>query len=176
MIVSFALLDLADNLEQALDCSADLITAAALFDLVSAPWIGRFAALVASRRTAFYTAFIYNGEETWDPPHAADADMLAAFHAHQGRDKGFGASAGPSAAEVLVHNFRILDYEVRTGSSPWRLGNQDRALIGDLARGAVQAVRETGRVHEDLMSVWLEARSNGAVCTIGHTDILALPR
>ena len=88
--VSFAQADLARGVDAALGNGADLVTAAALFDLVSVPWIERFAGIVARRRTTFYTALTYDGLETWDPPHAADAEMLAAFHAHQGATKGLG--------------------------------------------------------------------------------------
>ena len=176
LTVSFRQVDLAADFEAALGSNPDLVTAAALFDLVSAPWIERFARAVASRRAAFYTALTYDGLETWNPLHAADADMLAAFHAHQARDKGFGASAGPGSTAALAKAFVALGYEVRTGASPWRLGAGEGALVRELARGAAEAVRETGQVPEEHIAAWLEARLSGAACTIGHTDLLAVPR
>lgn len=176
LIVSFRRIDLAVDLESALDESTDLVTAAALFDLVSASWIERFARLLVSRRATFYTALTYDGGETWEPPHAADAGMLAAFHAHQARDKGFGPSVGPGASGALAKTLSALGYEVRTGASPWDLGAGDGALVRELAQGAAEAVRETGQVPEERISAWLEARSSGAACTIGHADLLALSR
>jgi SAM-dependent methyltransferase len=172
--VSFHQADLATGPGAVLDLKPDLVTAAALFDLVSAPWIEGFAAAVAARGAAFYTALTYNGAEAWEPPHAADAAMFRAFHAHQGGDKGFGPSAGPEATEALASAFRAQGYRVTLADSPWRLGNEDRALVTELARGVAQAVRETGQVPEAAIADWLQAREQAA-CMIGHTDCLALP-
>jgi SAM-dependent methyltransferase len=174
--VSFAEADLAADLERVLADPADLVTAAALFDLVSIAWIEHFARIVVGGHAAFYTALTYNGVDAWQPPHAADGAVLAAFHAHQQRDKGFGAAAGPAATDALVRDFLALGYEVRTGDSPWRLGGDEAELIRELANGIGAAVRETGQLAEEQIAGWLAARASGASCTIGHSDVLALPR
>jgi hypothetical protein len=165
--------DLAVDLENVLARKVDLVTAAALFDLVSTAWIERFAAAVASRRAAFYTALTYDGVEIWSPPHPADADILAAFNEHQTRDKGFGPSAGPCATEVLARAFRAAGYDVRTGKSPSHL--EEASLIRAVVDCVVEAARDTGRVAESRIAEWRAARSNGAACVIGHTDLLATP-
>jgi hypothetical protein len=176
LLVSFMQTDLAKDPGVALAGAPDLVTAAALFDLVSVPWIERFAREVGHVRAAFYTALTYAGSESWEPAHAFDAEMLAAFHAHQASDKGFGPSAGPRGTAVLEKEFTALGYAVRTGASPWHLGETEATLVRELADGAAQAVRETGQVPEERVSAWLAARRGGAGCTIGHTDLLALPR
>lgn len=173
--VRFHEADLSAGAGGVLDCGPDLVTAAALFDLVSNAWIERFAQAVAERRAAFYTALTYNGAEAWEPPHPDDAALLSAFHAHQGGDKGFGPSAGPRATAALVGAFEACGYRVRCEDSPWRLGAGHRDLTRELARGVAQAVRETGRVPEGTVAGWLEARLAGASCLVGHTDCLALP-
>jgi SAM-dependent methyltransferase len=173
--VSFVGADLAEGLAEALGPAADLVTAAALFDLVSAPWIAHFAAAVAALRAIFYTVLTYNGVETWTPPHPADTAILAAFHAHQGRDKGFGPSAGPAASEALARVFVEEGYRVRSADSPWRLGAEDEALIRALAEGTAAAVREVGGVDARLLADWLARRRSGAACAVGHTDLLAFP-
>jgi hypothetical protein len=173
MAVAFVQADLARDLERVLG-EPDLVTGAALFDLVSADWIGRLAQAVADQGAAFYTALTYDGGETWDPPHPDDAAMLAAFHAHQRRDKGFGPAAGPDATERLAEAFCAADYAVETGASPWRLGPQDRALVAELAQGVAAAVGETGRVPPERIADWLAHRLE-ASCTVGHHDLLALP-
>jgi SAM-dependent methyltransferase len=176
LIVSFLQADLAAGAAIALGGRPDLVTAAALFDLVSPSWIEAFARRLANGDVTFYTALTYNGAETWRPPHQEDAAMLAAFLAHQRRDKGFGASAGADATTALQKAFRACDYQVATGDSSWILGKTDQALMRELAAGAAQAVRETGEVPEERIAAWLQARASGASCTIGHTDLLAVPR
>jgi SAM-dependent methyltransferase len=172
--VSFREADLARDPAAALDAAPDLVTAAALFDLVSEAWIARFALAVAERRALFYTALTYDGRESWEPPHPADAAMLRAFHVHQAGDKGFGPAAGPQATAALRAAFEASGYRVATGNSPWRL-TAEIALIRVLAQGAAAAVRETGLVPDAMVEDWLRARLAGATCTIGHTDLLALP-
>ncbi len=173
--VAFRRADLAADLAGALGPAAHLVTAAALFDLVSPAFIDRLAAEVAGRGAVFYTALTYDGAEIWEPPHGADAAMLAAFHAHQAGDKGFGPSAGPGATEVLARAFLTQGYRVRSAGSPWRLGAGDAALIRDLAEGAAAAACETGRVAEATVAAWLAARRSASACTIGHQDLLAFP-
>jgi SAM-dependent methyltransferase len=173
LAITFKRADLAADLEDALPDGVDLVTAAALFDLVSISWIGRFARAVASRNAAFYTALTYNGVEIWEPPHPADADILAAFNDHQASDKGFGPSAGPHATDALAREFRALGYDVRTGDSPSRL--DEPPLIRDVVDCVVQAARDTGLVAEDRIADWRAARSSAATCIIGHTDLLATP-
>jgi hypothetical protein len=175
--VSFHEADLARNPAAALGAAPDLVTAAALFDLVSAAWIAGFAAAIAARRALFYTALTYDGVEHWEPPHPADAAMLQAFHAHQASDKGFGLSAGPGASAALTAAFESRGYRVNAGSSPWRLRAEAEApLIRDLAAGAASAVRETGLVPEPMIDAWLQSRRAATTCTIGHVDLLAVPR
>jgi SAM-dependent methyltransferase len=176
LVVAFRQADLAADLEAVLADGADLVTAAALFDLISLAWIERFAGAVASRRAAFYTALTYNGVEIWHPPHPADAEILAAFNDHQESDKGFGPSAGPRATDALALGFRAVGYDVSIGDSPSHLGETEAPLVRDVADCVVQAARDTGRVAEERIADWLAARSAGATCIIGHTDLLATPR
>jgi hypothetical protein len=112
----------------------------------------------------------------WQPAHAADEPIRAAFNAHQQSDKGLGAAAGPEAGPYLVARLREAGFDVAAASSPWQLGAADHALFAANAEGIVQAARETGDVPEAHLSDWLSLRRQGGSCTIGHLDILALPR
>ena len=167
--------DLARDFESVLDRHADLVTATAFFDLVSAHWIDDFCAALARRRLPLYAILTYDGHEQWSPPHASDAAVLAAFHAHQQRDKGFGPAAGPFAAAHLARALEEQGYRVTSGTSPWRLGPQHRELMGELARGAAQAVAETGLAGDSVIASWRAARESAEACVIGHVDLFARP-
>jgi len=169
--------DLAGDLDAALGLSANLVTASALFDLVSTEFISRFAAAVAQRKSAFYTMLTYDGDQRWTPEHAADAALLDAFNAHQHGDKGFGPAAGPNAPDALSEAFTAAGYAVREGDSAWRLGLEsgsgDEALIAELASGFASAVRETGHVDAAMVDDWSKVTRSSAM--VGHADTLALP-
>ena len=171
--VEFRRADIAGDLDGALGAAANLVTASAFFDLVSADFIARFAAAVAKHRAAFFTVLTYDGDQRWTPEHEADTIMAEAFHAHQARDKGFGAAAGPHAPDALGEAFATAGYSVEEADSAWRLGEADAALITDLARGFADAVRETGQVDAKLIAEWAAITRSSAV--VGHTDTLALP-
>lgn len=171
--VGFRQADLNADLDAALGEGADLVTASAFFDLCSIAFIERFAAAVARRRAVFFTVLTYNGEQRWTPPHTADAEMLAAFCAHQVGDKGFGPSAGPGAPTALRTAFEVAGYGVREGGSPWVMDKADQRLIAELASGFAGAVAETGKVDAATIASWSAIAHSGAV--VGHTDTLATP-
>ena len=164
--------DLARDLDAALE-RADLVSASALFDLVSADFIGRFAASLSRRRSAFYSVLTYDGRQGWTPAGEADADLLDAFNAHQRRDKGFGPAAGPEASARLGDALRAAGYAVLQGDSAWRLGPGEGALIAQLAAGVADAAWQTGLVDRARIERWRGLEHTGAL--VGHTDLLALP-
>lgn len=167
--------DLTTDLEKLLDWRPDFVTASALFDLVSPHWLDMFVGALAKRKLPLYTVLTYDGREEWQPAHETDAVMLAAFNAHQHRDKGFGVSAGPDAADEMVRLFRKRGYDVETASSPWKLGASQRPLIDALTRGIADAVRETRTVPDDVIVTWLKARSTANTGMVGHLDLWAVP-
>ena len=156
---------------------ADLITASALFDLVSIQTIERLVAEVAANRGAFYTVLTYDGIAAFLPEHPADTAMREAFNNHQRTDKGFGPAAGPDATEALAAAFERHGYAVVRGKSPWVLDGSRAALRRELEHGWAEAVRETGLVPDKTVDDWLAHRraAPSAVTIIGHEDLLALP-
>jgi hypothetical protein len=171
--VTFRQADLNRDLDAVLAGRPALVTASALFDLCSATFIKKFSHVVSSHRAAFYTVLTYNGIQRWTPRHPSDGAMIAAFHAHQMTDKGFGPSAGPTAPAHLADAFRLAGYSVLEGDSPWTLGPSDQKLIADLASGFASAVRETRKVDAKDVDAWARIPRTGSV--VGHTDTLAFP-
>lgn len=172
--IAFRHADLDTDLQSALGPAADLVTAAAFFDLTSPAFIRRLAAAVAERRAVFYTVLTYNGIQLWAPRSPADSQMAGAFNRHQMSDKGFGPAAGPTAPAHLADQFRLAGFSVEEGDSPWRLrAPVDAALIAELARGYASAVAETGAVDALTLDRWTATPHTGA--ETGHTDTLAIP-
>lgn len=173
--VSFRQADLVTGLDAVLDRTADLVTAAALFDLVSEAWIARFVAALAARRLPLYTVLTYDGTESRSPAHPGDAAIFEAFHHHQATDKGFGPSAGPRAGALMAAAFTESGYAVETASTPWRLSApEDDPLMRALSAGIAGAVRETGRVPGPVVDAWATSRVEAHL--VGHVDLLAVPR
>jgi SAM-dependent methyltransferase len=167
--------DLARDLDTVLDLDPklDLVTASALFDLVSSTFIQRFAAAIAKRRVVFYTTLTYNGIQRWLPRTPNDQQMNGAFHHHQVMDKGFGAACGPTAAVELFEQFETHGFSIAEGDSPWKLGPADHKLIAELAIGFAAAVRQTKALSDSDIDKWIaRPRTNAEV---GHTDTLAVP-
>ncbi len=173
--VVFHQADLARDLETVLDKQPklDLVTASALFDLVSLEFIQRFAAAIAKRRVVFYTTLTYNGMQRWLPRTPNDQQMNGAFHHHQVTDKGFGAACGPTAPVELFEQFETHGFSISEGDSPWKLGPADSKLIAELAIGFAAAVRQTKALSDADIDKWIaRPRTNAEV---GHTDTLAIP-
>jgi hypothetical protein len=75
----------------------------------------------------------------------------------------------------LARAFAQQGYGVQRESSPWNITPGDGDLLADLARGAANAVRETGLVDSAQIDSWLAARVSAQACVIGHEDVFARP-
>lgn len=156
--------------------AADLVTATALFDLVSAEWLDRFLDALAARRLPLYVALSYDGTMAWSPPHPLDGAVTAAFNRHQHGPKGFGGPAlGPEAPAALAAGLDARGYRVTLADSPWRVGADQPSFTAALLDGVAAAVAEEGSVRP--IADWLAARRAATHRTeVGHRDLLAVPR
>jgi len=159
----------------ALLAGADLVTASALFDLVSTTFVERLAAAAAKAGVAVYAALDVDGAAVWEPPHPDDAAVATGFRRDQRRDKGFGPALGPDAVDVLAQALSGRGYAVSTAPSPWRLGAGEAALMAALADGWASAAVRAG-VDPATGERWRRARATATACTIGHADLFAVPR
>jgi hypothetical protein len=172
--------DLARDLELALDGPTDLIATSALLDLVSSTWIDRLAVEAAARSLPLYAALSYDGRTEFAPVEKHDQAVIAAVNAHQRTDKGFGRALGPDAASAAVRAFQRVGYAVQEGRSDWILQPADREIQLQLLAGLAIAAREIGSLEGQAIAGWLEQRQANVVagCSImrvGHVDFLATP-
>lgn len=177
--VTFRIADLNVELERVISGAIDIVTASALFDLISETWMRRFVKALKTTPAIFYTVLTYNGEDDFIPAHPFDWGMINAFKIHQRRDKGFGPAEGPMAAATLARLLREDGYGVETADTPWVLKPSDIALKTELLKGLHGAVMETGLIADNGANDWLFWRTSmgdqkGSRMKTGHTDILAL--
>ena len=158
--------------------NARLVSASALFDLVSLEVVEQLAQRLAEQSSGFYAALNYDGLTRWDPPHPLDEPVLVAFNQDQQRDKGMGPALGPRSGAVLQSVFESLGYGVSRADSPWVLGPQDGSLVEELIKGIAGAVADGYGLDVLALAQWQSFRLAAAArghCIVGHTDILALP-
>jgi methyltransferase family protein len=173
-------LDLSGNFEAVLDGTIDLITVSALLDLVSEPWLDRFARKIAARALPVYAALTYDGRIDLSPADPLDATIASAVNAHQRTDKGFGPALGPSAAAAAISKFEALGYSVIHGSSDWLIGTEDEEIQLELLDGWANAAREAEALPHCDIDNWLTRRKDeiGArvsTMRVGHVDFFATP-
>jgi SAM-dependent methyltransferase len=177
LAVAFREADLSGGGYAQVIAGADLVTAAALFDLVSVPSIEKLAEAVTAAGQAFMTVLTYDGHTRWTPAHAADDAIRAAFNADQRTDKGFGPAAGPGGTTALARAFYARGYRVLRGTSPWIVDGRYGPLRDELDKGFAAAAVKAGGVGQAEANAWLAARLGrpDAVSIVGHEDLLALP-
>ena len=169
-------LDLARELA-AVPCSgADLVTASALLDLVSADWLRRLAERCVADRTAVLFALTYDGRIAWEPREDRDERVRDLVNLHQRRDKGFGPALGPAAAETAASAFRAFGYELLTAASDWNLGPESGALQQALVEGWCAAASEIAPNERDALEAWRRRRGEWiergqSRLVVGHVDI-----
>lgn len=152
-----------------------LVTASALLDLVSREWLARLAMRLARDGVALYAALSYDGVMRWTPEDPLDATVSARFNAHQRRDKGFGPGLGPAAGGCAADIFRAQGYDVSLAQSPWKIGQDARALQATLLDGIAQAAVEMGCAEAPDWAMRRRATVRQSQTEIGHVDLLALP-
>ena len=156
---------------------AAMVTASALFDLVSQPFLDRFADAIAGCGVGLYAALNYDGRCIWDIAHAMDEAVVAAFNRHQRTDKGLGEALGPTAIAAMQKAFSARGYQVLTADSPWVLGREAADLQRRFILGMAGAVDAAGEIAGDDLTTWRDMRlalCDRATCEVGHRDLLAI--
>jgi SAM-dependent methyltransferase len=173
-------IDIARDLEAALDGHLDLVTTSALLDLVSEEWLERFVVETAARKLPVYAALSYDGRITFDPIDPSDAPLVAAVNKHQRTNKGFGPALGPHAAAAAIAAFEGVGYAVVQGQSDWEFGARDGEIQMEVIAGWASAAREIGDPPLNDLLAWLTRRrdliaSGRSRIHVGHLDFFAGP-
>jgi glycosyltransferase involved in cell wall biosynthesis len=170
----------ADNLAERVPVETDLITASALIDLTSAPWLDALAKTAKARQAAVYIVLSYAGEFRLHPEHPDDNLIRTLVNDHQHGDKGSGAALGPDATGHLKERLQDLGYQVTVASSPWQLNGDHRALQAALMSGWCEAALEQNPALRSRIRDWQAARlsaaeQGGLAIEVAHHDLFAWP-
>ncbi len=178
--VELELRDLAATVEDLDFRGVDVVTCAALMDLVSLEWLAVVAKRAVQAGAVMLAALTITGEVAFLPEDPLDAEMLDLVRRHQRGDKGFGPALGPTAPQVMAGVFEALGYRVDTQPSVWEAGPEtvrlQRAVIEDHARAAAALAPD----RREMVAAWRDARlmaterGRGRL-RVGHIDLLAHP-
>ena len=156
-----------------------LVTASALLDLVSAPWLDGLIAWATPAHAALLFSLNVDGRVAWQPADAADDAVQAAFAAHQRRDKGFGPALGPTAVAEASARLQAAGWRVESARSDWRIdGAQSPAMLQALIDGTAAAALEQAPAMCDAIAAWQQRRTACRPATrlmLGHVDLAARP-
>ncbi len=160
---------------------ADLITASALLDILTAEEIHRLVATCVSARCPVLITLNVIGRVDLTPADPFDQRVAEAFNAHQRRLSGGRRLLGPDAVPVAAQEFSRRGLDVLIRESPWRLGPEQAALASEWFVGWLDAACEQqawlGREARGYAQRRLaEAAAGGLVVTVHHVDLLARPR
>lgn len=156
---------------------ADLITTAALLDLLDRRELTAIVEAVVDAQLPALFSLTVTGDVTLDPTDPQDEPIAAAFDAHQRRD----ARPGPDSAAVTAELFRERGWPVQSADTAWELTSEESALVNAWLEGRVEAAVEHRPELAAEAAGWLVRRreqlASGALTVlVGHVDLLALPK
>jgi SAM-dependent methyltransferase len=160
----------------------ELVTAAALLDLVSDRWLRDVASHCAAHRAAALFALTYDGQSAFEPSDPDDDLARDLLNAHQLRDKGLGGPAeGPRAHARAVHWFREVGFETRESATPWQVPESSRDFQRELIGGLAGAAVEQDPGVASRIGGWRTRRldhldAGRSRAMVGHHDLAAWPR
>jgi methyltransferase family protein len=154
---------------------ATLITASALLDMLTEEELTRLVTVCAPWPTLLTLSVI--GRVELNPADPLDDRVAAAFNDHQRR----GRRLGPGAAQAAREQFERLGSQVITRPSPWRLDAAQQDLTAEWFRGWVGAACEQQPDLKVEAETYTRERlaqlsAGQLTVTVGHEDLLALPR
>jgi hypothetical protein len=152
-----------------------------MLDLLTVEELDGLVAVCASARCPVLLTLSVVGRVRLSPADPLDADVAAAFDAHQRRTTERGRLLGPDAVAVAVEGFGRMGVDVIVRPSPWRLGRLEADLAAQWFAGWVQAAceqqvelaAETGAYARRRLA---EATAGQLAVTVDHADLLVLPR
>jgi hypothetical protein len=171
-----------ERLDAAIFEGRHLVSASALLDLVSEPWLRTLAKCCQAAGAAALFTLTYNGGSACVPAEPEDEMVRELMNRHQRTDKGLGGpAAGPEAAAIAECVFEEAGFDVQRAGSDWLLAPADRAFQRMLIEGWSLAATEISPRHADVVAGWLRRRlehieAGRSSVIVNHDDLVAVRR
>jgi hypothetical protein len=154
----------------------DLVTTAALLDLVSDVWLEDLVRRCVEESCLVLFALSYDGRIECMPTDPFDSRIRDLVNAHQRTEKGFGRALGPDAATRTVRLLERLGYEVLAEQSDWRIDAGQPELQSELIGGWAAAAVEMSGDERAAIEEWLQrrlawVREGQSRLVVGHVDV-----
>ena len=169
--------DLARDLDAVEFSRFDLVTTAALLDLVSDVWLEDLVRRCVAEGCSVLFALSYDGRIECTPADPLDARIRDLVNAHQRTEKGFGPALGPDAATRTIRLLERLGYEVLAEQSDWRIDAAQPQLQSELISGWASAAAAMATSDRALIDAWRErrlawVRDGQSRLVVGHVDVV----
>ena len=160
---------------------AALVTASALLDLVSEPWLAKLVLRCRAADAAVLFAVSYDGRIDCSPQDPEDDEVRRLVNEHQKTDKGFGPALGPDAAARAVVLLSAAGYTTKQERSDWTLAPAARDLQQPLVRGWASAASAMAPGRSASIAAWQARRlahieAGRSRIVVGHIDVAGIPR
>ncbi|MFL1376479.1 MULTISPECIES: SAM-dependent methyltransferase [unclassified Nocardiopsis] len=151
---------------------ATLVAGSALLDVLTEAQVLTVADAVAGTGLPAWFTLSVAGRVVLTPEDPLDAEVAAAFNAHQRRD----GRLGPDAVEAAIDAFARRGYRATTFPSPWRLGPDPEPVTRMWLEGWVGAAAEQDPRPplEGYLTRRLEQLDAGLLAVVVHHDDLLL--
>lgn len=153
-----------------------LVTASALLDLVSEPWLATLAGLCRAAGAHVLFVLNYDGRIECDPRDPDDDRVRDLVNTHQRGDKGFGPALGPDSGARAEALLAEVGYAVVRERSDWVLGPDEAELQRQLIAGWAHAADEIAPAESARIAAWAQRRlalvdQGRSRLVVGHDDV-----
>lgn len=159
----------------------DVITANALFDLLSYDQFDHFACKLSAYNVCLMATLNYY-ETSFLPFSEDDGRFVRYFHTHMTRPQKFGAAMGPNCTEEMLDLLTEHQMMIEQEGSQWHLKRYDTTMHHYLLHFFEHAVRDLNLSNTEVKELeeWLEnkkkmSHEHKLEIIVDHSDIFAYP-
>lgn len=150
----------------------DLVTAGAVFDLLSVDLFEQLAKQLVSAGLPLLSTINYTGM-AFDPVQEKDNYFLNLYDAHMQREQAFGRSMGPQCAAWMLSFFKRYNARYLSGESNWQVSPNDIKMHQFLLNYLEHAIKEVLISQEDhsIFEQWLKKKKSLLKAHLLHTQV-----